>query len=189
MPRRWAPPRSSRCAGRPCRAGPKPGLRLAWASAGPPLRVGGQGRPRLRGLARSADLRNCQWDHGALCRWTTSLVWLGPGPDRAWGQVAACALPQCHMRPDIRSARGPRPGSCRVCCSPWWQRGCGARLPKRAAVGYPRACARAHNLETGSDFGVGGADVGEAERGEQLLPLTVRCDGRQLVLSRVRPAH
>ena len=38
-------------------------------------------------------------------------------------EVAACALPQCHMRPDIRSARGPRPGSCRVCCSPWWQRG------------------------------------------------------------------
>ena len=74
---------------------------------------------RLPGLARSADLGN--WDQVALCRWADPLVWLGLGPSRAWAQASAgrcCALPQCHMRPDIRSARGPRPGSCQVCCSP-----------------------------------------------------------------------
>ena len=52
-----------------------------------------------------------------------------------------------------------------------------------------RARVRVRATSTTMSGDAGGADMGEAERGEQLRPLKVRCDGRQLVLRRARPAH
>jgi hypothetical protein len=56
---------------------------------------------------------------------------------------------------------------------------------------HPRVCtcARPRRRCRGTMMAPKSSDVGGAERCEQLHRLKVRCDGRQLVLRRVRPAH